>query len=284
MSLSRFSRPRLSLLIASLLATTWGCSPAGPEDSEGGGSDNGSAKDAGSGSNGSSDGGNIELDGESQGSGVPNGVPAPSGLLELEGIIRDFSVTHQDFELDGPPNMVFPGMVETQLGADGKPVYKYSEYVTPQTFAQWYNDVPGVNVSIPVKLQLQLDPTTGNYVYDNSAFFPADGAGFGAEGNPHNFHFTSEFRSTFTYQGGETFTFVGDDDLWVFINGILVIDLGGAHSAATASVNLDAQAESLGMTRGMSYDLMLFHAERHTTESNFRIDTSIQLVPVVIPR
>lgn len=281
MSLTRYSQTLFPSLLTGVLATAWGCSPAGPVDKN---SDSASDNHSNKGDPPNEGGGDIALGDEAKGSGSSDGIPAPSGLLELEGIIRDFSVNHQDFELDGPPNMVFTGMVETQLGADGKPVYKYSQYVTPQTFAQWYNDVPGVNFAIPVKLQLQLDPSTGNYVYENSAFFPADGAGFGAEGNPHNFHFTSEFHSTFTYQGGETFTFVGDDDLWVFINGILAIDLGGAHSAATASVDLDAQAELLGMTRGSTYDLDLFHAERHTSESNFRIDTSIKLVPVVMPR
>ena len=75
------------------------------------------------------------------------------------------------------------------------------------------------------------------------------------------------------YQGHETFTFVGDDDVWVFINNQLVIDLGGRHSQLTGSVSLD----SLGLTVGSSYPLDVFNAERHTTQSNFRIDTTLAL-------
>jgi fibro-slime domain-containing protein len=92
---------------------------------------------------------------------------------------------------------------------------------------------------------------------------------------PYNFHFTTEIHVSFQYNGGETFTFTGDDDVWVFINKQLVIDLGGVHGAANANVQLD----TLGLAPGGIYPLDVFHAERHTVQSNFRIDTTICSMP-----
>ncbi len=116
----------------------------------------------------------------------------------------------------------------------------------------------------------------GLFVFDDSNFFPLDDAGFGNEGNPHNFHFTTEIHTAFTYKGGEVFTFRGDDDVWVFVNRKLALDIGGTHQAVSATIDFDAQAATLGLVKGNTYAFDVFHAERHTVESNFRIVTSIE--------
>lgn len=195
--------------------------------------------------------------------------------FELSGTLRDFNDSHPDFESTGGFD---PGIVEVGLGADKKPVYA-GETGNPTThgqtaFDQWYRDVPGVNLSMPFGITLENGaPTPGGvYTYSNSSFFPLDGLLFGNQGRPHNYHFTFELHTEFTYEAGQSFSFTGDDDLWVFINDLLVIDLGGVHGALSDSVDLD----TLGLTAGSDYDLDIFFAERHTTASNFRIDTSIK--------
>ena len=72
--------------------------------------------------------------------------------------------------------------------------------------------------------------------------------------------------------------------MFVYVNNQQVIDLGGIHNAETGTVNFDAQAASLGLTVGQTYNMDIFHAERHVTESHFRMQTKFEcLTSYVIP-
>jgi len=232
-----------------------------------------------------------------------------NGNLIMSGVIRDFNGSADsgdsligrdpDFEMICPcPFGLYPGIVLPNLGSDHTPVYN-NQTNSPFNhgfvrFNQWYHDTPGVNFAKNLNITLiknkQSNPTT--WTYDNSSFFPIDNQLFcknvpkcsglnGTLGQPkvgyHNFGFTFMVHSTFTYQGGETFNFTGDDDVFVFINHKLAIDLGGVHGAAPASINLDAQQAQLGLTQGGTYDFDFFYAERHTVLSDMKITTSIQL-------
>jgi fibro-slime domain-containing protein len=210
-------------------------------------------------------------------------IPGPD-CQALVATIRDFTPsTHADFEMPSDSDVSYPGLVRDTLGGDGKPVYAPSG-MTPHTtgptqFAQWFRDTSGINQAFTVKLAL-VESSPGHFTYDSSAFFPIDGMGYGNsgvanDGMMHNFHFTTEIRTQFKYRGGEVFNFLGDDDLWLFINGRLAIDLGGLHPALPASVNLDAMATALGIQPGNMYSMDIFHAERHTNASNFHVETTI---------
>jgi fibro-slime domain-containing protein len=215
--------------------------------------------------------------GSSSGNGGTAGSSGTTGCgSNLTGRLRDFTEDHPDFEDELGDDR---GIVTDMLGSDGKPVYAHGNGGTSTTtgaeaFDQWFNDTAGVNEAEP--LTLAFTPLGGGvYTYEDSSFFPIDGRLLGNEGNQHNYHFTFELHTTFTYNGGETFEFRGDDDVFAYINGRLVIDLGGVHTVQEASVDLDEQADELGLTVGGEYTLDFFFAERHTVESNFRIDTSI---------
>ncbi len=210
---------------------------------------------------------------------VPDAGPQVDalGCGELPIVYRDFQISHPDFE---GATGAETGLVQAMLGVDNKPVYAPSGATTTvsgqASFDQWYRDVAGVNQTFTRGLPLvQEPPGSGTYVFDDQAFFPLDGLGFGNEGNPTNFHFTSEIHGTFTYRGGESFQFTGDDDVWVFVNKRLALDLGGVHGPDTRTIDFDASAAALGITTGSTYQLDVFHAERHTDQSTFRMVTTI---------
>ena len=206
---------------------------------------------------------------------------------DIIAVVRDFQSAHPDFEVYAGSAQT-TGLVQSTLGADSKPVFAatgeggpYGNQITSAaTFDQWYRDVPGTNVSFGVRIPL-TSMGGGMYDFQSNAFFPLDGesASFGNEGNSHNFHFTTEVHLKFIYRAGQTFSFTGDDDLWMFIDGLLAMDLGGLHPQTGGSVNLD----TLGLIDGHEYTMDIFHAERHTQESNFRITTSIECITTYIP-
>ncbi len=231
--------------------------------------------------------------------------------------LRDFSAQHPDFEVNAQKQDPTPGMIETTLGPNDKPVRNSA--MDPNTvganytqFETWFNttsDNPDPNLRNYEKcVDLPFGKTRdGLWQYvsheeESRGFFPLDDFTTLENGTPnpnhsqlasnyqpfrdgafqkqwvddptgglHNFHFCGELHAEFTYGPNQQFSFAGDDDVWVFINGQLVIDLGGTHIASAAEVDLD----NLGLTQGETYPFDLFYCERQTTSSHLFIKTSI---------
>jgi len=89
----------------------------------------------------------------------------------------------------------------------------------------------------------------------------------------HNYSFAMKISAQFQYIPGQYFEFRGDDDVWVYINNRLVVDIGGCHSPVEGAVNLD----TMGLVEGQMYPFHIFFSERNATGSNFKMRTSINL-------
>jgi fibro-slime domain-containing protein len=190
---------------------------------------------------------------------------------------------------DAQGRNINPAFYDQSLGDTPPDLRDYSgtAITSAESFSQWYRDAPGVNLSMSVPITLERMPDSDIYFFhahdDRSTgpregFFPIDNDLY-ADIDPtylHNYFFTFELDTEFSVQknSGQVFTFYGDDDVWVFIDGRLVIDIGGVHGAVRQSIEIDRLD---WLEDGQRVSLQLFFAERHTTRSNFRVETNLKL-------
>ena len=144
------------------------------------------------------------------------------------------------------------------------------------SFNQWFKSTPGVNISA-VRLLAFTGDGVGTFEHTTDDYTPINDALFGNDYFGKNRNFTMEFSVDFVHDAcaGGFFEYEGDGEVWVFIDGQLVIDLAGPQVGRRQYIDVDR----LDLNDGQSYTLSFFYAQRQPVPSPFSIRTSLDIVP-----
>lgn len=235
--------------------------------------------------------------------------PGMNGVCQykLAATVRDFSKAHPDFDFGSiTGDHLIKGMVQNRISPVRKPQLTTKTPTAPVTFS-YFNDwwTTDTSTAIPANLrrsescfEIPMNKSTDgqweffsyrddvshgfwpingtlNYHQETSPSCyvkpPPDSTSWVTNGPAVNANFCLESHATFIYAPGQNFVLRGDDDIWIFINDSLVIDLGGVHTPKSDSVDLG----KLNLVAGQEYRWDFFYCDRQPCGSSLRMKTDI---------
>jgi fibro-slime domain-containing protein len=140
------------------------------------------------------------------------------------------------------------------------------------SFQTWFRNFNAVNATAHYPITLYPDGT-GFYEYKSDTFYPIDHELYGNEGQSHNHNFTYVVGADFTFNEcqDQIIELQGTDDIWVYVDGRLLVDLGGVGADQVQIGEVDR----LQLEDGEQYTLMVFFAHRSKSTPSFRIRTNL---------
>lgn len=242
------------------------------------------------------------------------GKPVFKGSVQIVKDATSFSQWYTDVPCSGgaPCNRKSTGTLALQETAPGSNQFRYSS--GNDVINSGFFPIDGTNPTAAPWSEPLLCNLWPYWYFDgktctaNQYLFPPSVASEGwksnVAGKPHNAYFTSEARYLFVYNNPLTLKFYGDDDLFIYINGILALDLGGIHQQLPGQVDLaDPNTAGVGtgrvreagnpnlttgdvttaerdvtvdfkLEKGKTYEIAIFNADRGPRESNYQLTLS----------
>lgn len=192
----------------------------------------------------------------------------------------DHLILTQETNTSGKSYYVFDGgYANTAYDVENGAIYNYgtSSDKDSYQFGSESNQMTTMYAFLPTKYSTV-------HGYTDSPYFKDDGVETRLESQRdgyinRDFNFSMEGHGQFTYSVDQNqyFNFEGDDDVYLFINNKMVMDIGGAHSITLSHFNLNDYKDILGLEDGEVYDFDFFYMERHGYGSNIRIETNIEV-------